>query len=101
MEYKYTTQKQGIDKFLIKKYFDFVITEGSSLLEQGRYLHVLVSKLKDLGVEISESLQVGAIISKLHPIWNDCQKKLLHTTELFSVDQILKHHHIEEDVRIL
>ena len=63
-------------------------------------LQLLVSKLKDLGVEIPESFQVGAI-SKLLPSWNDYQKKLLHTIESFLVDQMLKHPRIEEDARIL
>ena len=35
------------------------------------------------------------------PSWNDYQKKLLHTTELFLVDEILQHLCIEEDARIL
>ncbi|XP_027120584.1 uncharacterized protein LOC113766443 [Coffea eugenioides] len=101
LEYKYNTMKQGTDKFLIMQYFDFRITEKSSLMDQIHDLQVIVSKLHDLKVEISESLQVGAIIAKLPTSWNDYKKKLLHTTESFTIDQILKHLRIEEDTRNL
>nr|XP_027102343.1 uncharacterized protein LOC113723462 [Coffea arabica] len=79
LEYKYNTMKQGADKFLIMQYFDFRITENSSLMDQIHDLQVIVSKLHDLKVEVSESLQVGAIIAKLPTSWNDYKKTLLQT----------------------
>ena len=100
LEYKYTPQKQGADKILIKKYFDFIIIKRPSVLDQVHDLQVLISKHKDLGVENFESLQVRAIISKLPPSWNDYQKKPLHVTESFVMDQILKHLHMEKDAVI-
>jgi 5-formaminoimidazole-4-carboxamide-1-beta-D-ribofuranosyl 5'-monophosphate synthetase len=45
-------------------------------------------------------LQVGAIIAKLPPNWNDYRKKLIHTTEDFTIEQIQKHLRIEEETRI-
>lgn len=74
-DHKCKTKEQGADKFLIKKYFDFTCNNGASLFDHVHDLHVLVSKLKDLGVEISKSLHVGPIIAKLTPSWNDYQKK--------------------------
>ncbi|KAL0285640.1 UNVERIFIED_CONTAM: hypothetical protein Sangu_2770700 [Sesamum angustifolium] len=47
-----------------------------------------------------EAIQVGAIIAKLPLSWNNYRKKLLHSTEDFSVDQLLKHFQIEEETRI-
>jgi hypothetical protein len=44
-------------------------------------LQVLVNKLHDLSINIPESFQVGAIIAKLPPSWNNYRKKLLHMTE--------------------
>ena len=46
-------------------------------------------------------MQVGAIIAKLPPSWHDYRKKLLHTTESFTLGQILKHLCIEQETRIL
>ena len=63
-------------------------------------LQILVSKLKDLKVEVGEPLQVEVIIAKLPPSWNDYRKKLLHSSEIFTLDQLQKHFRIEEEIRI-
>ena len=68
-------------------------------MDQVHEFQVLVSKLKDLKVVVLESLQVGGIIAKLPTTWNDYRKKLLHTTEDFSLEQIQKHLRIEEETR--
>ena len=100
LEYTYNTEKQGVDKFLIMKYFEFSMVDSVSVMDQVHELQVLVSKLKDLKVEVPESLQVGGIIAKLPPSWNNYRKKLLHTTEDFPFEQIQKHLRIEEETRI-
>ncbi|KAH1039790.1 hypothetical protein J1N35_041533 [Gossypium stocksii] len=62
-------------------------------------LQVFVSRLHNLKVVILELLQVEAIISKLPLSWNNYRKKLLHMTEDFTVEKILRHLHIEEETR--
>ncbi|KAK6123792.1 hypothetical protein DH2020_042461 [Rehmannia glutinosa] len=101
LEREYASQKQGADEFLIKKYFEFKLDDSSSLMDQIHNLQVIVSKHKEYGVEISESMQVGAIIAKLPSSWNDYQKKLLHTSEILTISSVLKHLRIEEGARIL
>lgn len=49
-------------------------------MDQVHELQVLVNKLRDLKVEVSEPQEVGAIIAKLPPNWNAYRKKLIHTT---------------------
>nr|GEV50735.1 copia-like retrotransposon [Tanacetum cinerariifolium] len=44
-------------------------------------------------------LQVGAIVSKLPPSWNDISKKLINKKDDYSLDDLLKHLHIEEEAR--
>ncbi|KAH7676279.1 RNA-directed DNA polymerase protein, partial [Dioscorea alata] len=100
LEFKYNTEKQGADKFIILKFFEFTMFDHISVLDQVHELQILVSKLKDLNVEVSEALQVGAVIAKLPPSWNDYRKKLLHSSENFSLEQIHKHLRIEEETRI-
>ncbi|KAL0299950.1 UNVERIFIED_CONTAM: hypothetical protein Sangu_3147200 [Sesamum angustifolium] len=73
---------------------------GFSIMDQVHEMQIYVSKLKDLKIEIPEAIQVGAIIAKLPLSWNNYRKKLLHSTEDFSVDQLLKHLRIEEETRI-
>ncbi|XP_038687556.1 uncharacterized protein LOC119986939 [Tripterygium wilfordii] len=100
LESKYKTEKIGTDKFLIMKYFDFKMIDTLSVLDQVHDLQILVSKLRDLSVKIPEALQVGAIITKLPPSWNDYRKKLLHQTEETSLEKLGQHLRIEEENRI-
>lgn len=62
--------------------------DNISMLDQVHQLQILVSKLKDIKVDVPEPLQVGAIIAELPPTWNDYRKKLVHTTEDFTLEQI-------------
>lgn len=73
--------------------------DNISVMDQMHELQALVSKLKDLKVEVPESLQVGAIIAKLPPIWNG-YRNLLHTIEDVSLEQIQQNLHIEEETRV-
>ena len=100
LEFKYNNEKQGVEKFLIMKYFVFSMVDNVTVMDQVHELQILVSKLKDVKVEVPESLQVGGIIAKLPPSWNGYVKKLLHTTETFSLEQIQKYLRIEEETRL-
>jgi len=100
LEAKYKTEKIGTDKFLILKYFEFKMVDNLSILDQMHELQVLVNKLRNLSINISESFQVGAIIAKLPPSWNNYRKKLLHMTEDLTLEQIGKHLRIEIESRI-
>ncbi|KAK3008742.1 hypothetical protein RJ639_013180 [Escallonia herrerae] len=51
LEIKYNNEKQGADKFLTLKYFEFTMNDSESVLDQVHQLQILVSKLKDLKVE--------------------------------------------------
>jgi hypothetical protein len=100
LEAKYKTEKIGTDKFLILKYFEFKMVDNLSVLDQMHELQILVNKLRGLSIKIPESFQVGAIIAKLPPSWNNYRKKLLHMTEDLALEQIGKHLRIEVESRI-
>ncbi|KAK3043089.1 hypothetical protein RJ639_001204 [Escallonia herrerae] len=51
LEKKYNNEKQGADKFLTLKYFEFTMNDSESVLNQVHQLQILVSKRKDLKVE--------------------------------------------------
>ena len=70
LEFKYNNEKQGVEKFLIMKYFEFSMVDNVSVMDQVHELQILVSKLKDVKVEVHESLQVGGITAKLPQSWN-------------------------------
>ena len=100
LEAKYKTMKIGTNKFIIQKYFDYKILDNISVLDQVHELQILVNKLCDLSINIPESFQVGAIIAKLSPSWNNFRKKLLHMSWDLTLEQFEKHLRIEEESRI-
>jgi hypothetical protein len=99
-KYKKKKKKKGTDKFLILKYFEFKMVDNLSVLDQMHELQILVNKLCDLTIKIPESFQVGAIIAKLLPSWNNYRNKLLHMTKDLTLEQIGKHLRIEVESRI-
>ena len=70
------------------------------VLDQIHELQILVHKLNDLSIKIPELFQVGAIIAKLPPSWNNYKKNLLHMAEELTLEQIGTHLRIEEENRI-
>lgn len=99
LETMYNTEKQGADKFIIFNFFEFNMTDEESILDQVHKFLVLVSKIKEVKIDIPERLLVGAIIAKLPQSWHNYRKKLMHTTEDFNLEQIQKHLKIEEETR--
>jgi hypothetical protein len=63
-------------------------------------LQILIHKLNDLSIKIPKLFQVGAIIVKLPPTWNNYRKKLLHIAEELTLEQIGTHFRIEKESRI-
>ncbi|GJU77538.1 ribonuclease H-like domain-containing protein [Tanacetum coccineum] len=96
----YTAEKEGADKFITFKFFEFSMKDNMSILDQVHEFLILVSKFQNLNIEIHEKLLVGAIITKLPSSWHNYRKKLMHTSEDFTLDQIQKHIRIEEETRI-
>ena len=93
---KYKTKKVGTNKFIIQKYFDYKMLDNILVLDQVHELQILVNKLRDLSIIIPESFQVGAIIAKLPPSWNNFKKKLFHMSEDLTLEQFGHHLQIEE-----
>ncbi|GJY55669.1 zinc finger, CCHC-type containing protein, partial [Tanacetum coccineum] len=100
LEEKYTAEKEGADKFITFKFFEFAMEDNVSILYQVHEFLILVSKFKNLNIEIPEKLLVGAIITKLSSSWHNYKKKLMHTSEDFTLDQIQKHLRIKEETHI-
>lgn len=99
LENKYKAEEEGTKKFLISRYFDFKFLENIPILPQIHELQVLVNKLKAVKIEIPETFQVGAIIAKLPGTWKGYRKKIMHSSEDYSLEQLQKHLRIEEESR--
>ncbi|GKV25634.1 hypothetical protein SLEP1_g35037 [Rubroshorea leprosula] len=99
LEKKYKHEKKGTYKFLALKYFEFEMKDDSSTMDQVHELQILVSRMSKLEIKIPDSLQVGAILSKLPPSWNDYRKKVLHSDEILTMEQFQTHLQIEAENR--
>ncbi|GKD53549.1 glucose-6-phosphate isomerase 1, chloroplastic [Tanacetum coccineum] len=100
LEEKYTTEKEWADKFITFKFFEFAMEDNVSILDHVHEFLISVSKFNNLNIEIPEKLLVGVIITKLPSSWHNYRKKLMHTLEDFTLDQIQKHLQIEEETHI-
>nr|KAJ0201683.1 hypothetical protein LSAT_V11C600310780 [Lactuca sativa] len=58
------------------------------------------TSLNALSISIPELFQVCAIITKLSPSWKDFSKRMMHKSEDYSLDNLMKHLRIEEETRI-
>lgn len=99
LEARHQTSEHGTDKFLISKFDEFVMSENTSIISQLHSLLLIVSKLKNLKIELPETFIVGVIISRLPSSWKGYRKKLLHSTETYNLEEIEKHIRIEEESR--
>ncbi|KAK3003800.1 hypothetical protein RJ639_018012 [Escallonia herrerae] len=69
LENKYNNEKQGAYKFLTLKYFEFTMNDNESVLDQVHQLQILVSKLKDLKVEIGMITELHMATSSKNSDW--------------------------------
>ncbi|CAL1407233.1 unnamed protein product [Linum trigynum] len=97
---QYKSEKQGANKFVTFQFFKFSMTDKRSILDQVHEFLILAPKFTALKITLPGAFLVGAIIAKLPPSWNNYRKKLLHTSEDFTLEQIQKHLRIEEETRI-
>jgi len=99
LELKYKAHEEGTNKYLISKYLDFQMVDDKGILEQVHELQVLVNKLTALSISLPEIFQVGVIIAKLPPSWKDFSKRMMHKSEDYTLDVLMKHLRIEEETR--
>ncbi|GJY80953.1 hypothetical protein Tco_0493704 [Tanacetum coccineum] len=72
---KYTAEKEGTNKFITFKFFEFSMEDNVSILDQVHEFLILVSKFKNLNIEIPEKLLVEAIIIKIPPLGKNYTKR--------------------------
>nr|GEX27830.1 zinc finger, CCHC-type [Tanacetum cinerariifolium] len=58
LEEKYTAEKEGADKFITFKFFEFAMEDNVSILDQVHEFLILISKFKNLNIEIAEKLLI-------------------------------------------
>ncbi|XP_022892925.1 uncharacterized protein LOC111407576 [Olea europaea var. sylvestris] len=98
LESKYNAEEEGTKKFLISKYIKFL--DNITLLLQVHELQVIVNKLNAVNIEISKTFQVRAIVTKLPRTWKGYRKKVMYSSEYYSLEQLQKHLQIEEESKL-
>nr|KAJ0197577.1 hypothetical protein LSAT_V11C700367030 [Lactuca sativa] len=93
--------KEGTNKYLVSKYLEFQMADDKSIMEQVHELQVMVNKLNALSISIPELFQVGAIIAKLPHSWKNFSKRMMHKSEDYSLEDLMKHLCIEEVTHIM
>jgi len=96
----YKQEKSGSDHFLALKFFEYEITDNKPIMDQVHEIQMLISKLSDLDIKVPDSLQVGAVLSKLPPSWNEYRKKMLHYTDNYTFEQFQTHLQIDVQSRM-
>ena len=99
LELKYKAHEEGTNKYLVSKYLEFQMVDDRAILEQVHELQVMFNKLNSLSIPLPELFQVGSIITKLLPSWKDFSKRMVHQSDDYSLDDLLKHLRIEEETR--
>ena len=83
---KYQNERKCMDKFLALNYFDFKMSDNKPVMNQLHELQILVSRLRDLQMNIIDSLQIGPILSKLPIFVTTIGVKVLHQPESFTLN---------------
>lgn len=97
LEFKFCVEKNGTKKSLISNYIDFKMLDSNSILAQEHELQFLVNKLRVVKLDFPKAFQVGEIIAKLPSSRKSYKKKLFHSFDDFSLEQINKHLRIKEE----
>jgi hypothetical protein len=100
LETHYKQEKSGSYHFLALKFFDYEITNNKPIMDQVHEIEMLISKLSYLDIKVPDSLQVGAVLSKLPPSWNEYRKKMLHFIDNYTFEQFQTHLQIEIQSRM-
>ncbi|XP_021802755.1 uncharacterized protein LOC110746825 [Prunus avium] len=99
LEKKYKIEDAGSKKFVIGKFLKFSMVDSRSVIAQVEELQKLISELHAEGCSINEHFQVGAIIEKLPPSWNDFKIYLKHKCREMNMEDLILRLQVEEDHR--
>ena len=53
-----------------------------------------------MDIKVPDPFQVGVVLSKLPPCWNEYRKKMLHSTDNYTFEQFQTHLQIEVQPRM-
>ena len=99
LEKKYKTEDASAKKFVIGKFIKYIMVDTKTVMKQVEELQVLIHELHLEGCSINEHFQVGAIIEKLPPSWNDFKIYLKHKRREMTMEDLILRLRVQEDHR--
>lgn len=99
LDKKYKTEDVGKKKFIVGKFLDFKMVDASTVITQIQELRMIIHKIHDEGMSLSESCQVAVAIEKLHSSWKDFKNYLKHKQKEMVIEDLVIRLRNEEDKR--
>ncbi|XP_057463836.1 uncharacterized protein LOC130753677 [Actinidia eriantha] len=100
LDKKYKIEDAGIKKFVVGKFFEFLMVDSKTIISQVQELQVLLHEIHVEGMSLSESFQVVAIIEKLPPSKKDFKNYLKHKRKEMNLEDLIVRLRIEQDNRV-
>ncbi|KAF8026990.1 hypothetical protein BT93_E0037 [Corymbia citriodora subsp. variegata] len=94
----YLYEEYGTKRLQVKRYIEFKMVNGKSVVEQVQELNNLADSIVADGISVDENFHVSVIISKLPPSWKDFCLKLMHYEHL-SFQVLMNHLKVEEELQ--
>ena len=73
--------------------------DDGSVKARSREIQKIAHEIISEGMRLDDQFQVVVIIDKLPPLWKDFKNTLRHKTNELSLESLIKHLRIEEEVR--
>ncbi|XP_022888245.1 uncharacterized protein LOC111403845 [Olea europaea var. sylvestris] len=100
LEKKYVTKDARTKKFVVRKFLDFKMNDGRTVVSQVEELQIIIHEIIAEGYKIYEGFQVLAIIEKLPPSWKAYKNGLKHKRKKKPLEDLIIRIKIEEDNRM-
>lgn len=94
----YLHEEYGTKRLQVKRYIEYEMVHGKSVVEQVQELNSLADSIVAAGISVDENFHVSVIISKLPPSWKDFCLKLMHYEHL-SFQVLMNHLRVEEELQ--
>ena len=85
-------------KFLISNYMEFKMVDDQSITEYVQEFQLIANKIAISGIDLDENFHAGAIVSKLPLSWKEYIRELLHKKEDLTLEELLQHFQIEQEI---
>ncbi|CAL8992015.1 unnamed protein product [Prunus brigantina] len=100
LQKKYRIEVAGTKKFVIGKFLNYKMIDSKSVVNQVEELQIIMHELHNENMIMNENFQVGSIIEKLPPSWNDFKIYLKHKKSDMTLDDLVLKLRVEQDHRI-